>query len=202
MPLFSLRECVSPEVGVKQARRAAFLLAVSITVCVPRSVPQTNMQQYEAKAKFLAAMPGFVEWPALTFKSPAATLQVCVHGDFPFGTSLAELARNETVNGHRMEVKWARKEQDLAGCQLLFVSHSVAKRYEKVLEAVKNSTTLTIGEEAEFLNAGGMMSLSASQSGLQFDVNLDAVRDGHLKLSSQLLALARHVVHRAEAARS
>ena len=185
-----------------QVRRATFLLAMMAAVGVPRAVAQDDLRQYQAKAKFLSVMPGFVEWPAATFKTPTAVLQICVHGDFSFGTSLAELARTETVSGHRMEVKWVRKEQDLAGCQLLFVSRSAAKRYDKVLDAVKNSITLTIGEDPEFLQAGGMLCLQPGQNGVLFDVNLDAVRDGHLKLSSQLLALARHVVHRTESARS
>jgi YfiR/HmsC-like len=187
---------------VKQVRRVAVLLAMTVVVCGPRAVPQDDSQQYVAKAKFLSVMPGFVEWPAATFKTPTAALQICVHGDFSFGTSLAELARSEMVGGHRMEVKWVRKEQDLAGCQLLFVSHSAAKRYDKILEAVKNSITLTIGEDPEFFKAGGMLCLQPAQNGVLFDVNLDAVRDGHLKLSSQLLALARHVVHGPDSARS
>lgn len=101
-----------------------------------------------------------------------------------------------------MEVKWVRKEQDLSGCNLLFVSRSAAKRYDKVLEAVKNSVTITVGEEPEFLKAGGMICLQPAQDGVSFDVNLDAVQDGHLKLSSQLLALAKHIVRRSEPARS
>jgi len=65
----------------------------------------------------------------------------CLHGDFSFATSLAELTRTSILNGHRMEVKWARKEQDLAACQILFVSRSAAKHYDKALDAVKNSIT-------------------------------------------------------------
>jgi YfiR/HmsC-like len=67
-------------------------------------------------------------------------------GNFLFGTSLAELTRKATVNGHRVEVKWIRKEQDLPGCQLIFVGRSEAKHYDKVLEAVKNSISLAVGE--------------------------------------------------------
>ena len=177
-------------------------MAAMAAIWTPQAVPQEEAALYEAKAKFLAVMPGFVEWPSSTFKTPTALLQICVHPDFSFGTSLAELARTETVGGHRMEVKWVRKEQELSGCQLLFVSRSAAKRYDKVLEAVKNSATLTVGEGPEFLKAGGMVSLQAGQSGLQFDVNLDAVHDSHLKLSSQMLALARHVLYRTESAKS
>lgn len=180
---------------MQRVRRATFLLAMMVAVGAPRAAAQYDPHQYQAKAKFLSVMPGFVQWPAATFKTPTAALQICVHGDFSFGTSLAELARSEAVSGHRMEVKWLRKEQDLTGCQLLFVSHSAAKRYDKILEAVKNSITLTIGEDPEFLKAGGMLCLQPGQNGVLFDVNLDAVRDGHLKLSSQLLALARRTSH-------
>jgi hypothetical protein len=49
---------------------------------------------------------------------------------FKFGTSLAELTRASILNGHYKEVKWARKEQDLAACQILFVSRSAAKHYD------------------------------------------------------------------------
>jgi hypothetical protein len=46
-----------------------------------------------------------------------------------FGTSLAEL-EDIHLNGHYKEVKWARKEQDLAARQILFVSRSAAKHYD------------------------------------------------------------------------
>ena len=111
------------------------------------------------------------------FKTANSRLQICVHGDFSFGTSVAALTRASSLNGHHMEVKWARKEQDLSACQILFVSRSAAKRYDKTLNAVKNSITLTIGEDANFLQAGGMLSLQSDRAGVLFDVNLDAVNE-------------------------
>ena len=173
------------------------LLAV---MCVPGTTAQGDSQQYEAKAKFLAIAPGFVEWPGATFKTNGAPLEICVHGDFSFGTSLAEFTRSATVQGHRIEVKWARKEQELPACQIVFVSRSAAKHYDKVLEAVKDSIALTVGEDSDFLQAGGMLSLHSERSSLLFDVNLDAVNNGHLKLSSQFLSLARHILHRTPSA--
>jgi PAS domain S-box-containing protein len=103
VPFNSLRGFVSFEVGVKQTRRAAFLLAVTVAVGEPRAVAQDDPYQYQAKAKFLSVMPGFVEWPAATFKTPTSPLQICVHPDFSFGTSLTELARAETVGGHMLD---------------------------------------------------------------------------------------------------
>jgi hypothetical protein len=187
---------------MKRVLRAAFLLALTLAVCVTGTVGQEVERQYRAKAKFLVIVAGFVEWPVSAFKTPTAPLQICLKGDFRFGPNLVALTQSANVGGRRMEVKGIRKEQDLPNCQILFVSQSDPKRYEKVLEAVQNSFTVTIGEDPAFLNAGGMMSLQTVGNGVSFDVNLDAENGGHLKLSSQLLSLARHILHRTEAASS
>jgi hypothetical protein len=179
---------------------AALCLVAMAAVCVPARTAQDDPHQYEAKV--LPMAPGFVEWPAPAFKAANSPLQICLHGDFSFGTSLAELTRTSILNGHRMEVKWAREEQDLAACQILFVSGSAAKHYDKALDAVKNSITLTIGEDADFLHAGGMLNLQPAGAGVLFDINLDAVNEGHLKLSSQLLSLARHVLRHTESGKN
>ena len=187
---------------LKQIGRAALCLVAMAAVCLPGRTAHDDSHQYEAQAKFLSSAPGFAEWPASAFKAANSPLQICVHGDFSFGTSLAELTRTSILNGHRMEVKWARKEQDLAASQILFVSRSAAKHHDKALDAVKNSITLTIGDDADFLQAGGMASLQPAGAGVLFDVNLDAVNEGHLKLSSQLLSLARHVLHHTESGKN
>jgi hypothetical protein len=160
-------------------------------------------REYEAKARFLAITPEYVVWPAESFKTPQAALQLCVYGDFSFGIGLAVLAQGVTVNGHHVEVKRIHREkiQELPGCQIVFVSRSEAKRYDKVLAVVRESFTMTVGGDAEFLQCGGMLDLQATETGVVFDVNLDAVNGGRLKLSSQLLSLARHIVRRTESAK-
>jgi HPt (histidine-containing phosphotransfer) domain-containing protein len=94
------------------------------SVWAPETSAQEDAHSYEAKAKFPSIAPGFVEWPTSALKNANSPLQICVHGDFSFGTNLAKLTSTATLNGHRMEVKWARKEQDLPACQILFVSRS------------------------------------------------------------------------------
>jgi hypothetical protein len=165
-------------------------------------IAQGDPREYQAKARFLANAPEFVAWPPSAFRGSDAPLAVCVYGDFSFGTTLAELTRASTVQGHRMEVRWVKKDAELAECQVLFVSHSNGRKYQKVLDLARNSFALTVGEDQEFLKAGGMLSVETVGAGLLFDVNLDAVRGQGLRLSSQLLALARRVIQRPEAARS
>lgn len=183
-------------------RKALVCFAAMTFMDVSSAPAQQAAADAEAKARFLANAPTFVEWSPDAFAASATPLLICVHGDFPFGTVLAELTRGESVKGRRLEVKWIHADQSLAGCQLVFVTRSMAKRYSKVLESVKDSGVLTIGEDPEFLKAGGMLYLEATGRGLTFDVNLDAVARGHLKISSQLLALARRVLRGPEMARS
>ena len=80
-------------------------------------------------------------------------------------------------------------------------SRSERRRYSQVLEAVRTNDVLTVGETAEFLDAGGIVSFTMLQEVLQFDVNLDGANKVRLKISAQMLALARRVVHNADGAK-
>ena len=157
--------------------------------------------EYRSKANFLATFPSFIDWPESSFASVQSPFLICVRGDFSFGTSLAELARGALPHGRRIEVRWVRKDQELRNCHIAFVSRSESKRYAKLLQVLEGADVLTVGETEGFLSAGGAISLLLEHETLQFEVNLIAANTAHLKISSRLLALARHVVTRTEAAK-
>jgi hypothetical protein len=177
---------------------ALSLLLISLPLPAQNSAPL----EYRAKANYLANFPSFVEWPPEALPQGKAPFLVCVFGEFPFGTFLAEITRGTMVHNRPVEIRWIRKAQDLTSCQILFVSHSEQKRYSQALDAVRDHVVLTVGETPGFLDAGGILSFSTQQGALQFDVNLEAAGKARLKISSRLLALARHVVNRTEAAKS
>lgn len=180
-----------------RASAALFLLLISLSLPAQNSAPL----EYRAKANYLANFPSFVEWPPEALPQEKAPFLVCVFGEFPFGTFLAEITRGTMVHNRPVEIRWIRKPQELSACQILFISHSEQKRYSRVLDAVREHVVLTVGETPEFLDAGGILSFSIQQGALQFDVNLEAADKARLKISSRLLALARHVVNRAESAK-
>jgi hypothetical protein len=157
--------------------------------------------EYRSKASFLSKFPLFVEWPEGSLPSAGAPFQICVFGDFSFGVSLAEMTRGTTLHERRVEAHWVHKEQELRACQIVFVSQSERKRYSRILESLREQTVLTVGETPEFLDAGGIVAFSMQQETLQFDVNLAGANRSHLKMRSQLLALARRVVNPTEAAK-
>jgi hypothetical protein len=155
-----------------------------------------------AKANFLAKVPGFIEWPEAALPTGPAPFVICILGDFSFGVPLSESIRGITLHEKRAEVRGVHIDQGLHSCHILFVSQFERKRYGRVLESVRGQNVLTVGETPEFLDAGGIVSFSMHEEALQFDVNLDEANKAHLKISSRLLALARHVLNRTEAAKS
>ena len=157
--------------------------------------------EYQNKAAFLAQFPNFVEWPMDASQTAQSSFQICVYGTFDFGTALAEATRGTTVRGRKLEVRWVRKPPELRSCQILFVSHSEHARYGQVLAAIANSGVLTVGETTGFLEAGGAICFSYDRELLQFEVNLAAAHDARLKMSAQLLSLARRVMNSPEGAK-
>ncbi len=193
--------CASMARKVGHTKSLALLAAV-LLVTPATSAQDTGGAEYRAKANFLAAFPNFIEWPANAFPSEAAPLLICVYGQFSFGTSLAEMTRGGSVRGHSFEVKWARKEQELRTCQILFVSRSEGNGYKRIFKAIQGASVLTVGETPDFLASGGAIYFSFEQEKLQFEVNIVAANDAHLRISSNMLALARHVISKIEATKS
>lgn len=182
----------------------AFLLLACLFAwaALPLCAQQSTLAEYRSKANFLASFPSFVDWPDAAFSSQRSPFAICVRGDFSFGTSLAELARNSSPHGRSVVVRWVHKDLELRDCQIAFISRSEAKRYAKLLQALEGADMLTVGETPDFLAAGGIISFTMERDALQFEVNLLAAENAHLKISSRLLALARRVLNRTEAAKS
>ena len=184
--------CVAQSVG----------LGIALLAGPPCGTAQSSATtEYRVKANFLAMIPSFIDWPEDAFPSAHAPVLVCVLGEFSFGINLAQAVQSVAPHGRRVEVQSKRKDQELRGCHILFVSHSEAKRYEKVLQSVQGSDVLTIGETPDFLNAGGALCFSFQRETLQFEVNLLAANNAHIKVSSRFLALARRVLNNPEAAK-
>jgi YfiR/HmsC-like len=88
-----------------------------------------------------------------------------------------------------------------SSCRILVVSRQEKKRYAKIIEQLQGASVLTLRETADFMAAGGMVTmLLRSGTKVQFEVNLDATDKARLKISTGLLSLARRVVQTKTAA--
>jgi len=188
--------------GMRGVLRQAAACLGSIVLVAGAAFGQNSASEYQLKAMYLSKIPNFVQWPAGLAVAKEAAFRLCVFGDYSFGASLAVETGAVTVATRRVEVKWVRKEADLKSCQLIFVSRSEEKRYAKILEGLKGTPTLTVGESGQFLDAGGIMALSFDGKAVQFEVNLVAAHQAGIKVDARLLGLAKRVVREKEGAGS
>jgi YfiR/HmsC-like len=147
-----------------------------------------------SEANFLANFPHFVEWPASAFPDHDAPFDICFFGGADFGTSLTNLTKGVLAQGRHIEVRLANTMSQFKSCHILFVNRTEAKNYQEILHPLQDLPILTVGETENFLDAGGVMTFVFGET-LQFDINITAENRAHLKVRSNLAALARRLVN-------
>ena len=65
---------------------------------------------------------------------------------------------------------------------------------KEILEALKGSSVLTVGEMDNFLENGGIINFLIRDRKVCFEVNTVAAKDARLKIRSKLLRLAKRVI--------
>jgi hypothetical protein len=83
--------------------------------------------------------------------------------------------------------------RNLEQCQVLYISELKQNLLQQIFIELKNEPVLTIGESHEFAMTGGMVGLENVNGKINLLVNLAAVRQSGLNISSRLLKLARIV---------
>jgi hypothetical protein len=172
-------------------RHFLLLLVLVLGPFVSTSLARQRVDEYRLKAAVLYNLAKFVEWPDDAFADPAAPLVVCVLGIDPFGAALDDTLRGHSVGGHATV---ARRIADVtSGCHVLFVANSEAKRLPAILERMRTSSVMIVGEASGFIDRGGMIGLATDDDRVRFEVNLAAADRAHLRISSRVMALASAV---------
>ena len=175
---------------------AAALAGVMFAGSSARSEAQTSAgpTEYELKGAFLLNFARFIEWPPEAFPSDKTAFSICVFGADPFGAALDEIARGKTINSRELIIRRLIKPAEVRTCQLVFVGDADSKRLPELLEVLKGTSALVVGEIDGFAQRGGGMQFFLENGKVRFLVNVDAVQRAGLKVSSKLLALAQ-IVH-------
>jgi hypothetical protein len=123
-----------------------------------------------------------------------------VFGHDPFGSVLDEIIQGKTINNRALLARRTNELPDLKPCQLVFVDKEADKGLSDVLNSLKGTSALVVGESEGFAERGGGIQFFLEDNKLRFAINVDAVQRARLTVSSKLLALAR-IVHTRENSR-
>ena len=158
-------------------------------------VAQTTLSEYEVKAAYLYNFIKFVNWPADAFPEAGSPLVIGIAGTDPFGGNLEKMVQGKIINTRRLLVRQASRAEDLRGCHLVFVPRTDALRVGAVLEALNGLSVLTVGEEENFAQRGGVVGFLREGERISFEINLEAAERSRLTISSKLAKVATRLIH-------
>jgi hypothetical protein len=174
------------------ARRAIAVLAIWALCASPARAGEL---EYSVKVEFIERFTRFISWPAEAFRSSDGPFLVCVVGDTAIYPHFERLARERRLQDRRVELKRARvSSDDLTSCHLLFIGAGERARLQKILARVSGHPVLTIGDSEGFAQSGVIINLFLDEEGhVRFEISSAELRKSGLKVSAQLLRLARMV---------
>lgn len=148
--------------------------------------------EYEVKAAYLYNFAKFIEGPPRKSQDAGATMNVCVIGDDPFGPALTAI-EGKIVGDRKIRTKRNLSLQNLRGCDILFIARSEEVDLERILQAASGQGVLTIGDTKGFAQQGVMINFYMENRTVRFEINHKAAGRAGLKISSNLLRIARIV---------
>jgi len=146
--------------------------------------------EYEIESAMLYNFTKFVDWPGSALGAGGVPVVVGVWGDDGLFPVLAVALRNKTVYGHPVVVRRLDSSADPRSCAVLFVGASDRKEIARIVQSVRGSPVLTIGELVQFSRLGGVLAFIRDGNRIRFEINLDAADRAGLQVSSKLLRLA------------
>jgi len=174
-------------------RASSIVFTLAMLIWGPNvSAESMQSKEYLIKAAFLYNFIKFVDWPSESFKNDAAPINLYVLGDDPFGEAL-DTIRGKRVKGRRLVIKQVRRVEQIEGAHLLFISTSEKGRVKQILKSLADAPVLTISEMEGFGQNGGIINFITVDNKIQFEINSEKAEQHKLRISSQLLKLARIV---------
>jgi hypothetical protein len=163
---------------------ASFLLS-GLLSCLPAVAVEPDML---LKAKFVARFVQFTEWPP----PPPSQFRYCVVGDTAFVEAL-QLTKLYSIQGEPLKIDSIDQPAQALSCQLLILSlnqHAELSVWQQQLEL---TPVLVITDNSEAFHSLAVIGLVTEPDGISFRINHTLAQQRGLKLSSQLLKLAREV---------
>ncbi len=167
------------------------MVAAWVLLAVPSLEAQApKPSEYQVKAAYLYNFGRFVEWPAKVREAKSDAFTICVLGQDPFGPALNATLAGETIGGTNVVANRVSKPQDAVNCRILFISSSEDIQLKQILEALDNTSVLTVSDMPQFSRRGGMVQFVLDGNRVRFEVNLVPTEHAGLTVSSELLKLA------------
>ena len=171
---------------------AALLIAASV-----HAQQQAPVSEEAVEAAYLHKFPGFVEWPAEAFKTPASPIVIGLLDAPKVLDELTKLARGRLVLNRPVEARALemRDTHELpSDLHVLFIGRGSKADVKQLIEEARRAHVLVVTNVPDGLALGGVLDFVRVDGRVRFAASLPAANKTGLKLSSKLLSVASRVV--------
>ncbi len=175
------------------------LLQAQLPLAVGQSYESKDNLEYKIKAAFIYNFIKFIDWQDHCLPENNSTIIIGVLGKNPFNNSFEPITKKKVKN-KKVTIKYFPEfekmtdKTSLKKCNVLFICDSEKEHLKDVINTVKDSCVLTVGEMNGLFKAEGIIKFTMHKKKVRFEINLTAAKRAKLEIRSQLLRLAKKVV--------
>lgn len=169
---------------MKQSIRL-FLLATLLATS--GAIKAADELETKVKAAYIFNFTKFVEWIGFS----RDTLNICVLGNNAIAEILKDLASRNTGRKIRVELE-LEQMADLTQCQILYIDSS-ENTFSDLFDKVRGAKVLTVSDANSFAKNGGIIGFYNYEGKVKLEINPQLAQASDLKISSNLLEIARIV---------
>jgi hypothetical protein len=156
----------------------------------PLAAQDAETLERQVKAAYLLNFTRYVEWPATAFADSAAPVNLClVEGNEAMTDAVRRTIEGRRSRGRPVRLLRPDAPAQTAACHIVFLP-AETPLMDSWLASMRTTSALTVGEGAEFIRQGGMVSFVIRDQTVRFLIDEAAARTAGLRISSRLLALA------------
>ncbi len=168
---------------------AGWLLGAGTTLLAAGPATET-----EVKAAYLYNFAKFIHWPDSAFSDAQSPLRICVAGDTELLGILQKILQDKQIDNREVRAQALnRLDNSIASCQILYHLSASGIDARSLLARTRQLPVVTIGDNGEFLDLGGMIAFVIVDQRVRFELDLAAIRQADIQLSSRLMGVAYKV---------
>ena len=152
------------------------------------SFSESKAQVHKIQASFIVNFFRYIQWPEINGND-------FVVGVYGSGHEMYQ-ELNEKIAGQRyrntnIKVIEVSNIEDASACQILYLPVGKSYLNKKIIDVLKNSSTLIITEEQEWVPSHSVINFKVVDQKLTFSINQKNAQERQLAINSKLIALAR-----------
>lgn len=161
----------------------------------PLPVSQAS-NEYSLKGAFLYKFIHYTTWPASSFEDDDSPLVVTLLGEHPGARDVEEVLRGKRVGPRPLELRRAHSPEECVGVHVVYALGEDVPLEQRLIALLQARPVLLLSDRGDFAERGGTLNFYLEEAKIRFAVNPKQAGKAGLKLSSELLKLAKIVGER------